>query len=269
MVGQKHQRKVFVFCRQSVYNRPDYVFINHFDAVNLAFGISAVSAFVGCFHVDIAEIVCFKGFESGFSLARKVSVPVACRTVYFDNVHACAFADTFQQIDRRNHCAAKGSFVDERGERGLHAAAPEPDAVGGIFAFFFTLFVYRVVFKQRIGFFVKVKEQILVNAFREIVLDFPARYVVRRGNFVVHDAVVYNQAMAITDARIKMQGVRFQMFFDMRDKHGGFRRRYFARGIVDHRFVRKVFFRGERDKIHSVRDVGIFHIDAYAERFQR
>ena len=66
MVGQKHQRKVFVFCRQSVYNRPDNVFINHFDAVNLAFGFSAVSTFVGCFHVDIAEIVCFKGFESGW-----------------------------------------------------------------------------------------------------------------------------------------------------------------------------------------------------------
>lgn len=99
MVGQKHQRKVFVFCRQSVYNRPDNVFINHFDAVNLAFGFSAVSAFVGCFHVDIAEIVCFKGFESGFSLAKKLVSQFACRTVYFDNVPACAFADTFQQID--------------------------------------------------------------------------------------------------------------------------------------------------------------------------
>lgn len=71
------------------------------------------------------------------------------------------------------------------------------------FCLLFTLFVYRVVFKQCVRFFVKVKEQILVNAFREIVLDFPASYVVRRGNFVVHDAVVYNQAMAITDARIK------------------------------------------------------------------
>ena len=226
-----------------------------------------MSALVGRFHVNIYEIEFFKRVETSRGFTRKVGVVIARRAVHFYDAHSREFAYAFKQIHGGNHTAAYSVTLGKVLQRGFSAFAPEPERVGGIFARLYPREIDGVVFKEFRRPFHYFEIDFSRFAFREIVFDGLSRDVVRRRKVARDFPAIGNETMPVTYARVKFMLVIIKPFREIADKNFRFFGGNFARAIIYHRLVPKIFFVGERNEISARGNVGIFKAYAYARRF--
>ncbi len=108
-----------------------------------------MSAFVGGLHMDIHIVaIALQRFYRGFRFALEVGLVSSSRTLYVDDFHFCAYADTFEQVDCGYHRAFDTVFFFKRSKFRTGAFAPKPNAVGRSKPLGNTSLVDRVVFKK-------------------------------------------------------------------------------------------------------------------------
>ena len=129
MVGEQQQAEMLAAALKLLHHGTEYVFVDIFYSLYFVCGIALVTAFVGCFDMDIHKIVRFQLFECRIGFPPVIRVKCTCRALNIRHVHTRAYADTLYQVNRADDRAGKPRTLGERRKRRFFSGRPEPERI--------------------------------------------------------------------------------------------------------------------------------------------